>query len=97
MFLIEHSLNLQDMLVQKRLRKATNATNASSIYIHSYDEVFYILEMNGYLICVIYQKAMHKPLSACDRGVDEVALDSEKWNLVWGEVLNKDLLPVYSE
>lgn len=50
MFLIEHSLNLQDMLVQKRLRKATNATNASSIYIRSKDEVFYILEMNGYLI-----------------------------------------------
>lgn len=55
MFLIEHSLNLQDMLVQKRLRKATNAKNVSSIYIHSNDGVFYILEMNGYLICVIYK------------------------------------------
>lgn len=78
MFLIEHSLNLQDMLVRKRLRKATNATKVSSIYIYSNDEVFYILEMNGYLICVIYQKAMHRPLNVFNRSIDEVVLDSEK-------------------
>lgn len=66
------------MIVQKRLRNATNAPNASSIYIHSNDVVFYILEMNGYLICVIYQKAMHKPLNVCNRSIDEVAFDSEK-------------------
>lgn len=66
------------MLVQKRLRKATNATNVFSIIIHSNYEVFYILEMNGCLLCVVYQKTMHKPLNVCNRSIDGVAFDSEK-------------------
>lgn len=45
---------------------------------HNDDEVFYILEMNGYLICVLYQKAMYIPLNVCNRSINAVAFNSEK-------------------
>lgn len=52
-FLIEHALNLQDMLVQKRNGWDRQQIHPVSVYNND-DEVFYILEMNGYLICVNY-------------------------------------------
>lgn len=45
---------------------------------HNDDEVFYILEMNGYLIGVLYQKAMYIPLNVCNRSINAVAFNSEK-------------------
>lgn len=37
-----------------------------------------MLEMDGYLICIIYQKMMYIPLSVCNRNVNAVAVHSEK-------------------
>lgn len=77
MFLIEHALNLQDMLVQKG--KARERQQMHPVFIYNNDdEVFYILEINGYLICVIYQKARYISLNVCNRSINAVAFNSEK-------------------
>lgn len=77
MFLIEHALNLQDMLVQKG--KGWERQQMHPVFIYNNDdEVFYILERNGYLICVIYQKAMYISLNVCNRSINVVAFNSEK-------------------
>lgn len=77
MFLIEHDLTLQNMLVQKRKGWEKQKMHHVFIY-HNDDEVFYILEMNGYLICVIYQKEMYIPLNVCNRSINAVAFNFEK-------------------
>lgn len=76
MFLIERAINLQGMLLQKGKGWGRQQIHPVFKYCNG-DEVFYILEMNSYLTCVIYQKAVYIPL----RYVTEawtVAFNSEK-------------------